>query len=173
MKNSKLFLICPDAHLELFIRKRYGTDVFFLTALGGVFNFEEQSYLEAVLGLIEREGIGEIIFVNDTSCRFINSVLEADPRLATSAEYALLDLLIRHYYYVMRGTAPLERERRLAALNIQHQAEELLSTAFFQQPGLQDKVAIKGLISTKALGKTLEIPITPTKQMHESALTDR
>lgn len=166
-------MICPAAQLEHLLQEKYGTDIFFLTALGGVFCFNEPNYTEPLLALIEREAIVEIVFVNDTSCRFISSVLEAEPRLGFTAEYALIDLLIDRYYHVMRAPTLHQQKIRLATLNLRQQADKLKATPCFQQFCRHYPLQLKGLITTKSAGSFMEIPLTPTNQTYESALTDR
>ncbi|WP_026463567.1 hypothetical protein [Adhaeribacter aquaticus] len=158
MKN-KLFLICPTCHLETFIKSKYGHNAFFLTALGGVFDFGNIDYVEAVADFIRREHITELVFVNDISCSFMNSILEKEKGFGTYAERVMLDLLIDNYYAIMEGSTLLEQKKNLARLNMQRQAEEILANQMLIGPILDNDLQIKGLITNKAENKLQLIPI--------------
>lgn len=126
MKN-KLFLICPASQTEALIKEQYGQEVFFLTALGAAFNFQEINYLEALENFLKREAIEEIFIVNDTSCPLIKSVLEQEKGFDTKAEQVLLNLLIDSYSTIMAGDSLTDKKKNLAKLNIQRQSIDILS----------------------------------------------
>lgn len=156
---KKLFLICPNGQMEHFIKDRFGEDAFFLTALGGVFNFQEVAYAEALADFIERESIAEVFIVNDTSCRFIESVLEKKKGYDTAAEQIMLHLLIDNYYTVMEEGSLLDKKKSLAKLNVRQQAFEMLSNELLLTSIVRSKVRLKGLVTTKAAGKIKEINV--------------
>jgi len=147
--NKKLFLVCPDCHLENYIEINYGIDVLFLTALGAVFNFNEINYTEAVMDLIPREGISDIFVVNDTSCRFIKSILERENGFGTACETVIQNILIDNYSAVMHGKSLPEKKKHLAELNVKRQVKEILTNELFLQRIIQNNVCIKGLVLTK------------------------
>lgn len=158
MKN-KLFLICPDCQIDHFIKEKYGNDIFFLTALGAVFNFNEVNYIEAIADFMERESIAEIFIVNDTSCRFIKSILEKEKGYGTYAEHVLLNLLIDNYSNIMVSSSLMDKKKTLMELNIQRQALEILSNELFLPQIVQAKIRLKGLITTKAENKIKEVNV--------------
>ena len=156
MKN-KLFLICPDSQIEPFIKEQYGQGVLFLTALGAVFNFQEINYVEAIRDLLQRESIEEIYIINDTSCRFIKSILEQEKGFGTKAEQVILDLLIDNYSNIMAGASLTEKKKKLAGFNIQRQALEIVSNELLLPCMAQSQISLKGLITTKAKGQLKEV----------------
>ena len=155
--SNKLFFICPFSQLEHFIRGKYGDDVFFITALGAVFQFEDVNYTEVMRDFIIRENITDIIIVNDTSCRFIKSVLEKEKGFGTFSEEVMINLLIDNYSVVMQTQSLIEQKKKLAELNIRRQVKEILSNELFLQTIIQENVRIKGLITTKAENKLIEL----------------
>ncbi len=155
--SNKLFFICPFSQLEHFIREKYGDDVFFITALGAVFQFEDVNYTEVMRDFINRENITDIFIVNDTSCRFIKSVLEKEKGFGTFSEEAMINLLIDNYSVVMQTQSLNEQKKKLAELNIRRQVKEILSNEMFLQTIIQENVRIKGLITTKAENKLIEL----------------
>lgn len=158
MKN-KLFLICPNSHLEAFIKEQYGQRVFFLTALGAVFNFKEIKYVEALEDFLKREAIEEIFLVNDTSCPFIKSIIEQEKGFETKAEEVMLDLLIDNYATIMGGSSLTEKKKKLAKLNIQQQALDILSHEMLLPTITRSQIKLKGLITTKEKGQLEEVKL--------------
>lgn len=157
--NKKLFLICPNSQLEHFLKDRFGEDAYFLTALGAVFNFNDVANAEAIADFIEREAISEIYIVNDTSCRFIESVLEKRKSARTAAEQVILNLLIDNYPTVMAQNSLLAKKRILGELNVGRQFFEIISNELLLQSIVRSKVRLKGLITTKRAGKVKETGI--------------
>lgn len=155
--NNKLFLVCPFSCMENFIRQKYGDDVFFITALGAVFQFEDVNYTEVLRDFIIRENITEITIVNDKSCRFIKSVLEKEKGFETFSEEVMLTLLIDNYSVIMHNKSLIEQTKALAELNIRRQVKEILANELFLQTIIQENVRIKGLITTKAENKLIEL----------------
>lgn len=166
MKN-KLFLICPDSQVEAFIKEQYGQEVFFLTALGAVFDFGQINYVEAVGDLLQRESIEEIFIVNEASCRFMNRMLAQEKGFGTKAEKVMLDLFIDNYTTIMAGTSLKEKQNRLAELNIQRQALEILSNELLLQQIGQSEIRLKGLLTAKAKGQVKEVNLNLQKPSHQ------
>ena len=154
--NNKLFLVCPFSCMEIFIRKYFGDDVFFITAIAAAFQSEEQEYLEKVKALIERESITEIIIVNDTSCRFINSVLKNKNGFAYPAEQILQKMFNENYSVLMQKKLLAEQQEMLAVFNVKHQANEMLKSILFQQNHSKN-TKLTGLVTTKASNRIKEI----------------
>lgn len=158
MKN-KLFLICPASQTESFIKEQYGQRVFFLTALGAVFNFREIKYVEALGNFLKREAIEEIFIVNDTSCPFIKNILEQEKGFDTKAEQIMLTILIDNYSTIMAGTSLADKKKRLAKLNVQRQALDILSNELLLSTITQSQIRLKGLITTKEKGQLEEVKL--------------
>jgi len=146
--NKKLFLVCPECNLEYFIRKKYGDDVYFLTALGAVFNFSEVKYTESVMDFITKESITDIFLVNDTSCRFIKSILEREDGFDTFCENIIRDILIDNFSAIMHGKSLIEKKKHLAELNVKQQIKEIMTNELILQRIIQQNVRITGLVLT-------------------------
>ncbi|WP_394772082.1 hypothetical protein [Mucilaginibacter sp.] len=146
--NKKLFLVCPECNVEYFIRKKYGDDVYFLTALGAVFNFSEVKYIESIMDFITRESITDIYVANDISCRFIKSIVEREDGFETSCENIIRDILIDNYSAIMHGKSLIEKKKHLAELNVNQQIKEIKMNELFLQRIIQQNVRITGLVLT-------------------------
>jgi carbonic anhydrase len=147
--KKQLFLICPTTQAETFIMSEFGEMTYFLTSLGGVFNFNQIEFIEAVTRIIQNEDIREIVIVHDTSCHFIKSIFAKEKGHGTYAEKVLVDLLIDNYSSIMQQEAERGKRRKLAELNVQRQAEELISSQLIQQFLFTQELEIKGLVTTK------------------------
>jgi len=145
MKKEKLYLICPDCHIEKIIRQKFGNDVYFLTALGSVFDISEFEYAEEVNRFINNEIILEIVIVNDIHCTFICNTVQRDKNYNTQAEKELTKL--------QENNKPKfelldldKRKELLAELNIYRQAYELLEVAFIGNKIKDGLLKLSGLI---------------------------
>jgi hypothetical protein len=87
--------------MENFIRNKYGDDVFFITAMGTVFQLQETQYLKTIKDFIDRKEIIEIFIVSDTSCRFINNALRKELGYGSYSETVIQKLLKENYAFVM------------------------------------------------------------------------
>ena len=154
---NQLFIVCPFSCMETFLQNKYGNDIFFLTFSGAVFQFEDVNYVEVIRDFINRENITNTFIVNDTSCRFIKRVLETKKGFGTFSEEVMINLLIDNYSVVMQTKSLIEQKKALAELNIRRQVKEILSNELFLQPIIQNKINIKGLITTKAENKLIEL----------------
>ena len=147
--NTKLFLVCPFSCMENFIREKYGDDVFFITAMGAVFQLNETEYLKSVKDFIERENITEIFVASDASCRFINNALKNELNYGMYSESVIQKLLKDNYALVMIEKTIDEQQIKLAELIVNHQATELKKPHCLQQQIIQNKIIIKELITSK------------------------
>ncbi len=158
MKNS-LFLVCPFSNLEQFLRQQYGQEVFFLTAMAGQSQFHELPYAEAVIDLIEREQLSELYLVNDTACRFMNGLLDEAPTHGSMAEGKLEQLLVENYCEIKSQPTRTAQLKKMAAFNLQAQLHEITSNSFLQTWLTQNRLEIKGLITSKAENEVIEIQL--------------
>lgn len=158
MKNS-LFLVCPFSNMENFIRQKFGQDVFFLTAMAGQSQLDELRYTEAVLELIEREQISELFLVNDTSCRFLNALLAGKPLHGSTAETTLEQLLVDNYFEIKAAATRSAQLKKFAAINLKTQLQEMENNALLKAWIAENRLEIKGLITTKAEDEVLEIQL--------------
>lgn len=155
--KKNLFFICPDGHLEHFIKEKYGDNVFFTTALGAVFNFNDVNYSKSLTDFMISECITDIFIVNDTSCRFINNTLENEKSFETFSEDILSKLLIRNHSIVTNNKSVINKRITFAELNVKRQIAEIVNDKLLLQQILRAKIVIKGIVSTKAEKKWIEL----------------
>ncbi|MDO9001198.1 MAG: hypothetical protein Q7W45_15650 [Bacteroidota bacterium] len=156
MKKTLCF-ICPDCHLEQFITNKYGENIFFATALGAVFNFDDINFSKSLNDLIVRESITEIFIINDTSCRFINDVLNKGEGFGSCSEYALNKLLICNNSIAANNETIIFKKKALAELNIKRQINEIRKDKIFLPQNIENKINIKGIVFTKAENIAIEL----------------
>jgi len=145
MEKEKLYLICPDCHIEQSIRQTFGNDSYFLTALGTVFNMTEFEYAEEVNQFINNETISEIIIVNDIQCTFICNTINKDKNHDTRAEREL-EKLMTNNNSKFDSIEKIEQNKLLAKLNIYRQYYELLDVAFIGNKINDEIIKVSGLI---------------------------
>ncbi len=145
MKEKKLYLICPDCHIEQVIRQKFGSDSYFLTALGAVFDMSGFEYANEVNQFINNETISEIVIVNDIHCTFICNTVEKGKNYGTRAENEL-EKLMNTNRSKFSSLELIEQKRLLARLNIYHQAHKLLDVAFIGNKITDGVIELSGLI---------------------------
>ena len=144
--------------MENFIRQKYGDDVFFITAMAAVFQSDETEYLQEIKYLIHRENITDIFILNDTSCRFINSVLKNENGTDTPCEKVLQQLLKDNATSIIENKSLLEQQIALAGINVKHQAKQILKSNLLQST-LSDKIKLTALVATRTNNNIIEINI--------------
>lgn len=155
--NNKLFLVCPFSSMENFIRQNYGDDVFYITAMAGIFQCNEKEWIEEIKYFISSENINEIFIVSDISCRFINAALNKEKTNGYYSERVIQKLVEDNYDLIMENKAIHEQQIKLAELIVKHQATELKNPNCLQQQIIQSNISIKELITSKAENKITEL----------------
>jgi carbonic anhydrase len=146
MNKARLFLICPGCHIENAIRKHFDGSLFFLTALGSVFDTSGLSYASGMNELLINENISEIIIVNDSSCKFIRAVLNNEKGFDTEAEEVLQVLHSTCQIEIWSEKKLSRRAFKLAELNVKQQAQSLKETAYIGNKIDNKEIGIKGVI---------------------------
>lgn len=136
--------MCPFSNMELFLQKKYGKDIFFMTPSGGVIPTEDIAFLEATRDFIERENINTIYFVNDTSCRFINNVINKVKLAGLQSEKIIEHIFIDNYLSDFKGLSLSHQQVKLAELNVKHQAYQAMTLDVFGEQIAKNDITIKG-----------------------------
>ena len=156
---KRLFLVCPDCYMEQKIRAQYGSDSFFLTALGSVFHIDNFKYAEEVNSFLSREDVMHIYIVNDVNCTFIQNALSSGTNHKTKAEIALAELYLNNIDALEELNSYEEKAMYLAKLNIYRQANDLRSTAFLGSKIESDQIALKGVLYHREKNEITEIEV--------------
>ncbi len=143
--NKRLFLVCPDCFIEQTIRKHYGPDSFFLTALGSVFHIDSFEYAEEINSFLSGEGVLDIFVVNDIKCTFIQNTMTSKNH-QTKAEQKLAQLYLENYDEFEELDTDEDKAQKLALLNIERQVNELSETAFIGDKISDGRLTVKGLL---------------------------
>jgi carbonic anhydrase len=159
MNKAKLFFICPGCQIENHIRKHFEGNLFFLTALGSVFDTSELSYASAMNELLVNEKISEIIVVNDSSCKFIRAVLNNEKGFDTEAEEVLQVLHSMFQIEIWMEEKMGRRAFKLAELNIKQQAQSLKETAYIGDKIERKEIGIRGVIYDRGKNSFSEISL--------------
>ncbi len=112
----------------------------------GILQKTDLEYISEVKHFIKRERIEAIYFVNDTSCRFINAIINKNELFGLPAEREIEELYVEHYYSDFEGQSLFNQKNKLAELNIRTQANEILNSSllgsFISKFGIEIKVII-------------------------------
>jgi len=146
MNKARLFLLCPECYLELEIKKHFTGKLYFLTALGSVFDVSDAGYRESIQNFINKKNINEIIIVNNSSCRLIQSVLNDPKTCKTYPEEILQILYLNCQIEFLTEKNMHERAFRLSKLNIELQAELLREIDFIGDKIEKNETKVRGMI---------------------------
>ena len=158
--RNKLFLICPFSCLENILQAKYGNDIYFLTSLGAIFQFDEIEYVSELKSFIIREQIKEIYIVNETSCKFINGVINKNKQYGLKSEKLIEKLYLENYFLDFKNQPKLVQQNKLAELNILNQANSLMNSSLLKSFLVEFDIVINGLITNKEIELFQEIKIS-------------
>jgi hypothetical protein len=156
---NKLFIVCPFSCLETFIKKNYGDDAIFLTYAGTVLEPHDFVFNLGIKHLILKEKIKKIYLVNDTSCRFINSIIKRKQLIGLTCEKIIEELYIENYFSYFQSQPVLAQQHNLAELNIKSQINRILKFKLFNDFIAESGIEIKGIITSKERNAIKELQI--------------
>lgn len=156
--TKRLFLVCPDCFMEQKVRAQYGSDSYFLTALGAVFHMDNFQYAEEVNAFLSGEDVKDIFIVNDVKCTFIQNTLSTKNH-ETKAEQKLAQLYLDNYDRFEELSSDEEKKEKLALLNIKRQAKDLLEVAFIGTKIRDHQLTVKGLLYNRKTDTFKEVSL--------------
>jgi hypothetical protein len=156
---NKLFITCPFSNLETFLKSKYGNDIFFLNAPSAVMQLHEYEYLMRVREFIKQSSIRTIYIVNDTSCRFINGIINESKLFGLPSEKVLEELYIEHYFSDFKNQSVSSKKIKLAEFSIKNQANELINNTLIGNCISDFNIEIKGIITSKDKNLLKEINV--------------
>ena len=154
--NNKLFIVCPFSDMENFIRRKYGSDVFFVSAMGTIFDSHESSIHETIKQLLTHQKVTALYLVSDTSCRFLNNALNSICRYSSYPDSTIQKLLINNHAKWTQNKTKDNQQTLLAELILKHQAAGLQQHNLLSE-GLEDKISVTGLITSKKNDNIIEL----------------
>lgn len=163
--QKNLFLICPLITQEDFINKHFKGANFFLTSVGGVFNFNEIDYLELLGEFIQKEKICNIYFARDIDCPFVSDLLSGNKLLYPAAESALSEIFIDNYSEI-NSLNRFEAAKKLSILSMERQIQELANHSFLGNIIAKQKIGLRGVILRKKDDVVSEV-LKTTKEFTE------
>ena len=91
-----------------------------------------------------------------TSCRFINSALKNELGYDSYAEFVIKNLFRANCEAVINNKSKEEQQIKLAGLIINQQANEIMKLNCFQHKTIQNRISIKGLITTRKTNQIIQ-----------------
>jgi carbonic anhydrase len=127
-----------------------------MTAMATAFSYERDD-IRKIADFLDRRMITNIYIVNDTSCRFINSVIEQKMSSGSDAEKNLEVLLMENQKIIMKKSTTFDKVKTLTELNIIEQILNLREHDLIMSVVEKNKISIKGLITTKLSNTYVEV----------------
>ena len=165
--NNQLFIVCPFSNMENYLKKKYGNDSYFLTTSIGILLDEDFEYASAIKQFVSREKIKTIYFVNDTSCRFINGIIQRKKLYGLKSEKLIEELYIDNYISCFKDQSIINQKYKLAEINVKNQINTILDSSLLGSYISEYEIEVKGLITSKELRKYNEIQIETKNIIYE------
>jgi carbonic anhydrase len=127
-----------------------------MTAMATAFSYERDD-IRKIADFLDRRMITNIYIVNDTSCRFINGVIEQKMSSGSDAEKNLEVLLMENQKIIMKKSTTFDKVKTLTELNIIEQILNLREHDLIMSVVEKNKISIKGLITTKLSNTYVEV----------------
>lgn len=119
--SAKLFLICPTDFIEHTIENEFESECFYYTALGLNFHWDNDT-VNAILCLVQKYSIDDIVFVSDFRNTFYKNCLEEKKVLNTCDSFLKLSQKlksIKPQFYFSKN-----HDERMKALASKHLCEQ-------------------------------------------------
>lgn len=143
-----LFLVCPFSYLEQPLKRKFGKEHFFLTAPAAIFGWNQIDHLIVIRDLIVQQKVNEICLVTDTSCRFIDAVINRSEPFGVPAEQTIMSIYIKNYFNCFKDKSIAHQRYQLAKLIMQQQIEQLTKVPLTGECIAQYSIIVKGLVSS-------------------------
>ncbi|OYZ01367.1 MAG: hypothetical protein B7Y37_06765 [Sphingobacteriia bacterium 28-36-52] len=167
--NNKLFIVCPFSCVENKLKKKYGSNAFFISSPGAIIPYNDQLFIEVLKGELVRNNINEIYFVNDASSRIINSVILNKDLFGLDAEYWVESIYKKVFTKSLKGRSIQYKQFRLAELIAQNQKNEFLANGVFTDLIIDEKILVKTLVISSSMQfikeSKIAAPITSTYEL--------
>lgn len=145
--------------MEPFLIKRFGQEVYFATAMGSVFNFNDKVYLDFFQQFLKSNKINEINIVVETSCRFLNSILNKEGKINCAVEEVIQSLFLHNAREIEQEVTLQAKQTYLAKLLIKDQIKELEKIELFSTLAQQKALSLKGLVTSISDKRINEVKI--------------
>lgn len=149
--NNKLFIVCPFSCVENKLKRKYGSNSFFISSPGAIIPYNDHLFIEVLMGEIVRNDISEIYFVNDASSRIINSVILNKDLFGLDAEYLVKSIYKNSFSKSFKGRTNQYQQFRLAELVVQNQKIEFLTNDVFTDLLIDRKIVVKTLVLSSSM----------------------
>jgi carbonic anhydrase len=163
--GNKLFLVCPDCHMENYLQDYFGDHVYFVTASGIVMNTNDMDAMEGFCNLLHNERINEIHVVCETSCVQMQNIIRNQKPYGFYFEEVLIDLFVDNYFEIMNHSAEFDRLKTFAEKNIIRQIDEIFNCPQIMQACAELDIEIKGLLVSKKTNLIEEVLIPAEKKL--------
>lgn len=149
--NNKLFIVCPFSCVENKLKRKYGSNSFFISSPGGVIPYNDHLFIEVLKDEIIRNNINSIYFVNDASSRIINAVILNQDLFGLGAEYLVERIYANSFSKSLKGRTNQYQQFRLAELVAQNQKIEFLTNEVFTDLVIDRKIVVKTLVLSSSM----------------------
>lgn len=166
--SNILFIVCPFSCVENKLKRKYGSNAFFISCPGTIIPYNDHHFIEVLKEEIIRNNISAVYFVYDTSSRIIDSIVLNKKLFGLDAEYLVESIYKRAFNKSLKGRSNQYQQFRLAELVAQNQKNEFLTNNVFTDLIIDEKIVVNTLVISSTMQFVKESRIAaPIKATYE------
>ncbi|WP_439506050.1 hypothetical protein [Sediminibacterium sp.] len=149
--SNKLFIVCPFSCVEGKLKRKYGSNVFFVSCPGAVIPYNDNLFIEVLKDEIIRNNINTVYFVNDTNSRIISSIIQNENLFGLDAEYLIQNIYNKAYPISLKGRSIRYQQFKLAECIVHNQKDDFLTNGVFTDLIIDEKIMVKSLVISSSM----------------------
>ena len=164
--EKTLVLVCPFSNSQSFLTNRFPSkDVRFLTALAGIFDFQDRLFADMLGNFLVAENIKAIYLVQDLHSKFLlegiqENILKPNDKITQIAE-----VFARNQVEISAESSLSQQLSKLSLFLMEAQVAEIHNQPNLQRIIQENKIQIKGMLTQEARSKSIEFSIEPEFQL--------
>jgi hypothetical protein len=164
--EKTLILLCPFSNSQNFLVSRFPKkDVRFLTALGGIFPFEDRIFVEMMGNFLISENIKEVYFVQDLHSKFLSEGMQEALMNPNDTVKRISEVFARHQVEILSESSLSQQRSKLSLFVIEEQVQQMLCQLTLQRIIQENKIQIKGMLTDQSRAKSIEFHVQPELQL--------
>lgn len=164
--EKTLILLCPFSNSQSFLDSRLPKkDIRFLTALGGVFPFQDRLFVEMMGNFLISENIKEVYFVQDLHSKFLSEGMQEAQMDPNDTIKGISEVFDRHQVEISAASSLSHQLSKLSLFVIEDQLHQMLGQPRLHRIIQENKIQIKGMLTDQSRAKSIEFHVQQELQL--------
>ena len=164
--EKTLMFVCPFSNSQSFLINRFpGKDVRFMTALAGIFHFNDRYFSDMLGNFLIDENIKTIYLVQDLHSKFLMEGIKETLVNPNDTITYIAEVYDRHRVEISAESTLSQQISKLSLFLIEEQVEQIHNQPNLQRILQENKIQIKGMLTEEARAKSIEFNVQPEFQL--------